>query len=119
MDSDSGLSIDRCVAISRVIEGSLDREKEDFELKVSSPGVGQPLQLERQYAKNIGRTVAIVTNEGQQVEGELKSVEEAEILISTRKKEKKEIGKGRIWVETEHRFPITDIKETKVLVSFK
>ena len=47
IDSDSGVNISYCVDISRLIEGSLDREEEDFELEVSSPGVG-PFKVWRQ-----------------------------------------------------------------------
>ena len=48
IDGDEGVSIDYCISISRLIEQSLDRDTEDFELEVSSPGLGQPL-------KEIGR----------------------------------------------------------------
>ena len=44
IDSENGISIDDCVAISRQIEGNLDREEEDFELQVSSAGLGQPFK---------------------------------------------------------------------------
>ncbi|MGD1845094.1 MAG: ribosome assembly cofactor RimP [Salibacteraceae bacterium] len=119
MDSDSGLTIDRCVAISRAVEGALDRDEEDFELSVSSPGVGQPLQMPRQYRKNIGRKVAVITGADQRIEGELREASEESILVVSRSKKKKEVGKGRVWVETEHDLPFSEIKETKVLVSFK
>ena len=48
MDSDTHITIDDCIAISRQVEHSLDREKEDFELQVSSYGLDRPLVLLRQ-----------------------------------------------------------------------
>ena len=39
IDGDNGVTIDDCVGLSRHIEGNLDRDKEDFELNVSSSGV--------------------------------------------------------------------------------
>ena len=57
IDGDHGVGIDYCVEISRLIEGSLDREEELSE--VSSPGIGQHLR-HRQYVKNIGRQVEVL-----------------------------------------------------------
>ncbi len=34
IDSDTGVTIEHCIALSRFIEQRLDRDKEDFELKV-------------------------------------------------------------------------------------
>ena len=57
LDSDSGMSIDKCVGISRHIEHNLDRETEDFSLEVSSPGLTHPFRVLRQYQKNIGQKI--------------------------------------------------------------
>ena len=68
VDKDSGLTIDDCKKVSRAVEGSLDREVEDFSLEVSSPGVGKPLLVKRQYFKNVGRNVAIKTIDGKKID---------------------------------------------------
>ena len=49
----SGVSIKDCVSVSRNIEHNLDRESEDFELQVSSPGLDHPFKVIEQYQKNI------------------------------------------------------------------
>jgi len=54
VDSDTGISINQIVEISRFIEGNLDREVEDFELSVFSAGLSEPFTLVRQYKKNVG-----------------------------------------------------------------
>src|SRR5690554_3690461 len=59
IDSYDGIDIDHCVAISRHIEHNLDREEEDFELQVSSPGLSEPLKVKEQYIKNIGREMEV------------------------------------------------------------
>ncbi|MDE6308235.1 MAG: hypothetical protein K2L79_05460 [Bacteroidales bacterium] len=38
IDAETGVSIEDCVPVSRHIEGGLDRDKEDFEIEVSSAG---------------------------------------------------------------------------------
>ena len=73
VDSDAGISVGECVQISRHIESSLDREVEDFSLEVSSPGLSLPLKVFRQYVKNIGREIEVVTKGGEKQKGILKS----------------------------------------------
>lgn len=60
LDSDSAVTIDRCVEVSRFVEANLDRDIEDYELSVSSAGIDDPLVIRRQYLKYIGQEVAIV-----------------------------------------------------------
>jgi ribosome maturation factor RimP len=46
MDAESGgLAISECVEMSRYIESHFNRDVEDFELEVSSPGMDQPLRV--------------------------------------------------------------------------
>ena len=85
IDGDHGVGIDYCVEISRLIEGSLDREEEDFELEVSSPGIGQPFKVHRQYVKNIGRQVEVLTKSGEKYSGELLSVNDGGFVIKEEK----------------------------------
>src|SRR5665213_3445944 len=59
IDNFEGLAIDECVNMSRWIESQLDRDTEDFELEVSSPGLDQPFKVIRQYQKNIGKEVDV------------------------------------------------------------
>jgi ribosome maturation factor RimP len=45
IDAPNHVVIAECVALSRHIESSLDREKEDFELQVSSPGATESFKV--------------------------------------------------------------------------
>ncbi|RDC54746.1 ribosome assembly cofactor RimP [Pedobacter chinensis] len=117
VDGDEGISIQDCVAISRHVGFHLEEEnviEQAYNLEVSSPGVGVPLKLIRQYNKNIGRTVSIKLNDGQKKEGKLLSVTENNLLIEESVKEK---GKKAVTVQTE--VPFNNILETSVLISFK
>jgi ribosome maturation factor RimP len=119
VDRDSGLTIDDCKKVSRAIEGSLDREVEDFSLEVSSPGVGKPLLVKRQYFKNVGRNVAIKTMDGQKIEGQLTLANEDNIQVDFREKELVPGKKTKQWVEKQVVLTYTEIKETKITISFK
>lgn len=119
IDRDSGLALEDCLRVSRHVEGSLDRETEDFALDVSSPGVGRPLKLKRQYFKNVGRNVEIKLTDGSKIEGALTSADEEKIIVQTRTKEEVEGKKGKKWVERDHELPYENITETKITISFK
>ncbi|WP_029274496.1 ribosome assembly cofactor RimP [Pedobacter borealis] len=117
VDGDEGISIQDCVAISRHVGFHLEEEnaiEQAYNLEVSSPGVGEPLKLIRQYNKNIGRTVSIKLKEGLKKEGKLLSVTENNLLIEESVKEK---GKKAVAIQTA--IPFNDILETSVLISFK
>jgi ribosome maturation factor RimP len=117
VDGDAGISIQDCAAISRHVGFHLEEENtidKAYNLEVSSPGVGEPLKLKRQYVKNIGRELSVKLTSGEIKEGELLSVDENSIMIAAKIKEK---GKKVQLAETSIDFD--NITETKVLISFK
>ena len=113
IDGDHGVTIDDCVKVSRMLEKSLDRETEDFELNVSSAGADQPLRMPRQYPKNIGRSLHIKLADEKELKGKLMSTDENGITLLTEGDKKKKIAP----VETYILFQ--SIVETKVIISFK
>lgn len=106
-----GVSIEECVSISRNIEHNLDREEEDFELQVTSPGLDKPFKVEKQYLKNIGKMVAVQTNDDKSYEGILKEVNENEIVLAEKKSKNKQ--------EKTYNINKENIKSTKIIISFK
>lgn len=117
VDGDEGISIQDCAAISRHVGFHLEEENtidKAYNLEVSSPGVGEPLQLNRQYHKNIGRDLSIKLKDSSTKEGKLLSVTEDVITLEEKVKEK---GKKVQLAEAQVEF--NNIVETKVLISFK
>ncbi len=112
LDSDDHVIIEDCIRVSKFVEGELDREKEDFELNVSSYGANQPLKFPRQYVKNIGRTLELVNLEDEEFEGELVAATETEITLMTTPKKKKDLPQEVI-------VTYNEIKEAKIKISFK
>ncbi|MES2836320.1 MAG: ribosome assembly cofactor RimP [Bacteroidota bacterium] len=116
IDRDNGLEIADCVKVTRHIEANIDREKEDYELMVSSPGVDYPFKTMRQYKKHVGKNVRVTLNDGTQFDGELKSVNDTEMLVcaeTPKKSNKKQIEKNDITISFD------TVKETKGIVKFK
>jgi ribosome maturation factor RimP len=119
IDGFKGLLIDDCVALSRKIEKSLDRETEDFELEVSSPGLTQPFRVLNQYKKNIGREVEILFNDGIKTIAKLMSVAENGIDIEEEKIIKPEGSKKKHMITEKKFIEFESRKSTKLIISFK
>ena len=81
IDTPKGISIDECVRVSRELEEKLDREREDFALEVSSPGLDSPFRVIEQYQKNVGRKISLVKTDGEKLEGVLKKTMENRIVL--------------------------------------
>lgn len=114
-----GASVEDCIKVSRNIEHNLDREIEDFELQVTTPGLSKPFKVHQQYIKNIGREVKVVYKELGSIEGKLIEVNDNQIIVETESKEKIEGRKKKELVVKQHTILIENIKETKIIISFK
>ncbi|MCF6240506.1 MAG: ribosome assembly cofactor RimP [Bacteroidales bacterium] len=124
LDSENGVSISDCVKISRSIEGQLDRDKEDFELEVSSYGLFSPFKILLHYKKNLGKEVEVYLNEGQNFKGVLNKIEHDEdgvidyIEIMQKKKKKLEGKKKKIEIEEIIKVKKEEIKKIKLVPKF-
>ncbi len=119
LDSDSNLTVGQTARINRYLQNHIDENNwlgEKYILDVSSPGVGKPLLLKRQYVKNIGRNIKVSFVEQGSDEGILKSVDdngiviEKEVIVKEKKKKRKEMAEVPIAWES--------IAKTKVKIKF-
>ena len=117
LDGDDGVNLRDCIAISRAIEHNLDREEEDFSLEVTSAGATSPLQIPRQYKKNLGRKLKVKTQDAE-FEGSLAQVTEAHITLEWKAREPKPVGKGKVTVQKQQDIVFSDIEEAKVVLKF-
>jgi ribosome maturation factor RimP len=123
LDADSGVSIDKCVDYNRKLYKQIEEAalfaEGDFALEVSSAGIDEPLKMERQYRKNIGRLVEIVLKDGSKREGKLAELS-ADGLVVEETIGKSPSGKpsGKKKEIVIHNIPFNDIKTTKVQVVF-
>jgi len=117
LDGDNGIAIEDCAKISRHVGFHLEEENvidKAYWLEVSSAGIDTGLLLNRQYVKNVGRDVRVKTITAEKREGKLLAVNDSRIVIEEKVKEK---GKKAELIQSE--IPFEQIKETKVLISFK
>ena len=113
IDRTEGLTIDDCARLSRQISNELGDEGGDYELNVSSPGLDMPLLVPRQFMKNEGRIVDVITNEGERFKGTMMNVTSGGFDLKMETKVRKEI------TETVRSFNFEDVKSVKVIISFK
>lgn len=122
VDSDTSVSIDICIAVSRAIEEEFDREVEDFSLTVASAGIGSELKLLRQYQKLVGSSIEILLLSGIKLVARLTAVDEAGINIEYEEKQTIETPSGKKkkqMVMVENRISFDEIKCTKEFLDFK
>jgi ribosome maturation factor RimP len=114
IDGDTPVTIVDCIQLSKFIESKLDREIEDFDLKISSFGAEKPFKMIRQYRKNIGRDVEIIMEDDTIVKGKLLDIVDEKIKIKPAgKKKKNETLIEELWID------LAQIKQTKCTLSFK
>ena len=90
VDCFDGITIGQCVEISRYVEHSFDREEEDFELHVSSPGLTENFKVIEQFYKYTGHEVEILSVSDIRLTGVLKEASEEKIILETSTREKVE-----------------------------
>ena len=116
IDGDQGVSIEKLVQYNRRLYKQLEEEnlypEGDFSLEISSPGLDEPLKLNRQYVKNIGRFVEVDDINDMKREGKLISVTTEEIEIEEIK------GKGKKVETVQHTISFSEIKTTKIQIKF-
>lgn len=119
IDSKDGVSIDECIKLSKEIESHFDRDVEDFELEVGSAGITSPFKIQKQYEKNIGNEVEVLTKDGKKLTGVLKDSNDSSFIVTISKMEKPEGAKRKITVEEDLTFGYDEVKYTKYLIRFK
>lgn len=110
------VDIDTIVALTKHIEAGLDREKEDFELEVSSAGLTTPLVGVRRYRKFIGKELEVLLKKGVKEKGVLVSADEEGFVLEVIRMEKPEGARRKQQVV--HQLPLKyeEVKQATYLL---
>ncbi len=114
LDGANGVSIDDCAFVSRRIEKNFDRDTEDFELEVSSFGIGNKLLHPVQYKFNLGRNAKCMLPDGKTFKGKIIKADDSEFQLETLIKGKKK-SENKTEIIT---LKYNECRETKIVVSF-
>lgn len=93
VDREDGIDLATCAKVSQELARLMDADDPipgHYTLEVTSPGADRPLRTERDFRRNIGRTVRIAT-EGGDIEGTIDGVEPERVQVGTKQ--------GSEWVE--------------------
>ena len=115
-DGDQGISIEKCVKFNRALYKLIEEKgwypEGEFSMEISSPGIGEPLLLHRQYLKNVGRDLEVIFTDDSIKIGTLMAVTADDILIQST------VGKGKKAVTQQLLIPFNKIKSTTVQIKF-
>lgn len=108
IDTDDGVTVDDCAAVSEQLSASLDVDdpvNDTYVLEVSSPGIDRPLFREADYRRFAGETVSVRLGQPQEgrrrFRGLLGGVEAEDVLVEV---------DGTTW-----RLPLADIDEAHLI----
>jgi ribosome maturation factor RimP len=119
VDSDTGMTFEKCKKLSRYLEQHIDTNGwlgDKYLLEVSSPGITRPLKFLRQYVKNVGRAVEITLKDKSVESGLMKSADENQVVLEQTITEKE--GKKNVKVQREKAISFEQIEKTIVKIVF-
>lgn len=116
LDSERDITIDDCVGVNDAIINAFDKDKEDYELTVGSCGLTSPFVVLRQYYKNVGNMVEILTADGRKLKGTLAGADEQGVVLTFKEKQKIEGKKRPEMVMVELPLKYSEIQYTKNII---
>lgn len=118
VDSPNGVDVVTCVGISKHVEEVFDREIEDFAIEVSSPGIGVPFKVIEQYKKVFGKTIEVLFNNGEKLQGILAELNNDNFTVEYSVKEKPEGAKRPKMVDKKRTIDFDEVKSTIEIITF-
>ena len=114
IDSETSVDLDFCVELTRYIEQHFDRDAEDYSLEIGSYSITKPFVDRRQYRKNIGRKVEVLTEGSRKIRGMLVAVDNDDFTLEIEEKELVEGQKRKKLVKKEITLLYNSVKQTKL-----
>jgi len=117
VDNDNAITLEELVRLNKAVREDLGEAADDLELQFSSPGMGRPFKVARQYQKHIGRLVDLDLIDGRTLCGLLVGYNDTEMAIRIEHPSK---VKGRLpKMDTDTTtFPFSEIRATKATIKF-
>lgn len=117
VDNDRAITLNELAALNKAVRDDLGPEADDYEMQFSSPGMGRPFKVMRQYQKHLGRIVDITLHDGRALQGQLASIDSSMLGLRIQHPSK---VKGRLPKLDEEvtTVPLADIKSTKATITF-
>ncbi|MEO8589123.1 MAG: hypothetical protein ABI432_07140 [Flavobacteriales bacterium] len=117
VDNDRAITLQELASLNKAVRADLGEAADDAELQFSSPGMGRPFKVMRQYHKHVGRIVDVLLNDGRSLHGQLATVNGSALELRIQHPSK---VKGRLPKLDEEAtvVPFADIKSTQATITF-
>jgi ribosome maturation factor RimP len=117
VDNDRAITLQELADLNCAVRDELGEAADDIELQFSSPGMGRPFKVMRQYQKHKGRLVMVQLADGRTLEGRLENADTDVLALRVQHPSK---VKGRLpkLDEDVTNIPFADIKSTKATITF-
>jgi ribosome maturation factor RimP len=117
VDNDRAITLNELAALNKSVREDMGPEADDYEMQFSSPGMGRPFKVERQYEKHMGRLVDVLLNDGRTLNGRLANYDKNTLGLRIQHPSK---VKGRLPKLDEEvtTIPLAEIKSTQATITF-
>jgi ribosome maturation factor RimP len=117
VDNDKAITLNDLAAINKGLRDAFGEALDDLELEVSSPGMGRPFKVKRQFQKHTGRLVEILKTDGQLLRAQLVAFDDDGLTVKIEQPSK---VKGRLpkLDKDTTAIPFADIKSTQASINF-
>ncbi len=117
VDNDRAITLQELADLNKAVRDDLAEAADDCEMQFSSPGMGRPFKVARQYQKHTGRIVQVLLADGAALEGRLESADTEHLGLRIQHPSK---VKGRLPKLDEDItiIPLAGIKSTKATITF-
>lgn len=117
VDNDRAITLQELADLNKAVRADLGEAADDHELQFSSPGMGRPFKVQRQYQKHTGRIVLVDLTDGRTLEGKLEHYDGTTLGLRIQHPSK---VKGRLPKLDEEvtTIPTADIRHTKASITF-
>ncbi|MDE7496555.1 MAG: ribosome assembly cofactor RimP [Muribaculaceae bacterium] len=118
IDSDSRVDIERCIELTHDIENEFDRDVEDYSLEVGSSGITSPFKVLRQWRKNVGAEIEVLTADGRKLHGVLRAAGEESFTLAVTEKVRHEGAKRPVEETRDIEIPYSGVKRAECVLKF-
>ena len=117
VDNDRAITLQELADLNRAVRDDLGEAADDLEMQFSSPGMGRPFKVVRQYEKHIGRLVDVLLTDGRTLNGRLANYDNTALGLRIQHPSK---VKGRLPKLDEEitLIPLAEIKSTQATITF-
>lgn len=117
VDDDNAITLAELARLNKTVRADLGEAADDHEIQFSSPGMGRPFKVMRQYRKHLGRSVEVRLTDGRDLQGLLVSFDGTALGIRIQHPSKVKGRPPKMDAETTL-VPLADITATKAIIKF-